>query len=141
MLLQIRPLVRERPPPGGSVYRIFPIGYFRSCQRVEREPPFNEGSGLVLYYKTDADCQVIVVRLREMIHAFEKRTGQRLTYAQLAARSGVARATVESLGSRRGYNATLDTVDKLCEALGCDLTDLVQRTASTKQQLRRPQKG
>lgn len=75
---------------------------------------------------------MIVVRLREMIRAFEMRTGQRLTYAQLAARSGVARATVESLASRPAYNATLDTIDKLCEALQCDLADLIQREVSTR---------
>jgi putative transcriptional regulator len=62
-----------------------------------------------------------------MIRAFEQRAGQRLTYAELAARSGVARATVESLASRPGYNATLETIDRLCDALECDLTDLVHR--------------
>ncbi len=69
--------------------------------------------------------QVIVVRLREMISAFEKRTGEKLTYAKLAERSGIARATIESLASRPAYNATLETIDKLCGALGCGLTDLV----------------
>ncbi len=71
-----------------------------------------------------------------MIRTFEERTGQRLTYAELAARSGVARATVESLASRRGYNATLDTIDKLCEALQCELTDLVRREASPPRTVR-----
>lgn len=80
-----------------------------------------------MYYNTRSapDRQVIVVRLREMIRAFEQRTGKKLTYADLAERSGVARATVESLASRGGYNATLATIDKLCEALECSLVDLV----------------
>lgn len=68
---------------------------------------------------------MIVVRLRETIRAFEQRTGEKLSYAELATRSGVARATIESLASRTGYNATLATIDKLCGALGCTLTDLV----------------
>ena len=68
---------------------------------------------------------MIVVRLRDMIRAYEQRTGQRLSYAQLAERSGVARATIESLASRSAYNATLATINKLCGALECDLTDLV----------------
>ena len=69
---------------------------------------------------------MIVVRLREMIRAYEKGSGEKLTYADLAARSGVARATIESLASRGGYNATLATIDKLCGALGCSLSELVE---------------
>lgn len=69
---------------------------------------------------------MIVVRLRETIRAHEARTGEKLTYAELAARAGIARATIESLASRPAYNATLETIDKLCSALECGLTDLVQ---------------
>lgn len=69
---------------------------------------------------------MIVVRLREMIRAYEQRTGITLSYAQLAERSGVARATIESLASRSAYNTTLATIDKLCDALECNLTELVQ---------------
>ena len=68
---------------------------------------------------------MIEVRLRDMIAAYEKRTGEKLVYADLAKRAGVSRATVESLASRSGCNATLTTIDRLCTALGCALTDLV----------------
>jgi DNA-binding Xre family transcriptional regulator len=60
-----------------------------------------------------------------MIRAYEQRSGVRLTYAELAKRAGLARATVESVASRSAYNATLATIDKLCGALECTLTDLV----------------
>ena len=68
------------------------------------------------------------VKLREAIRAYEERTSQPLTYGELAEKSGVARATIESIGSRPGYNATLSTIDKLCIALDCQLTDLVEHT-------------
>ena len=68
---------------------------------------------------------MIRVKLQEVIRAYEKRTGEPLTYAKLSKMSGVARATIESLGSRSGYNTTLSTIDKLCTALECGLTDLV----------------
>ncbi len=67
-----------------------------------------------------------------MIRAYETGSGKKLTYADLAERSGVARATIESLASRGGYNATLATIDKLCEALGCTLTDLVEHQPNAK---------
>ncbi len=83
---------------------------------------------------------MINVRLREMIRAFEKGSGQKLTYADLAVRSGVARATIESLASRGGYNATLATIDKLCNALGCTMADLVEYrpTGETEKGTKRP---
>ena len=73
---------------------------------------------------------MIVVKLREAIVAFEKRTGTALTYADLAERTGMARATIETLGSRPHYNTTLATIDKLCEALGCGLSDLLEYNQS-----------
>ena len=59
------------------------------------------------------------------MRAYEKRTGERLTYGDLAHRSGLSKATVETLGSRTTYNTTLATIDKLCSALGCGLDDLL----------------
>ena len=59
------------------------------------------------------------------MRAYEKRTGERLTYGDLARRSGLSQATIETLGSRTTYNTTLATVDKLCSALECGLDDLL----------------
>ena len=70
--------------------------------------------------------QVIVIKLREAIAVFEKRTGTTLSYADLAERTGLARATIEALGSRANYNTTLTTIDKLCQTLGCGLSDLLE---------------
>jgi len=48
---------------------------------------------------------------------FEARTGQRITYADLAEATGLSEPTVQSIGSRPDYNATLAVVEKLCVAL------------------------
>ena len=82
--------------------------------------------------RTGCRCQLIVIKLREAIAAYEERTGETLTYAELAAQTGLARATVESLGSRTTYSTTLKTIDKLCETLGCDLHDLLEYRPSKK---------
>lgn len=76
-----------------------------------------------------------------MIRTHEQRTGQKLSYAQLAERSGVARATIESLASRSGYNATLATIDKLCDAMGCRLTDLIHYEPTSDQKSGKRQRG
>lgn len=69
---------------------------------------------------------MIRVRLREAMRAHEERTGRRVTYESLAAEAGIAVATLQSLGSRPGYNATLATVGRICRALGCTPGELLE---------------
>lgn len=68
---------------------------------------------------------MIEIKLRQALEAYRRRTGERLTYQELANRTGLARSTLESMASRPGYNASLAAIDKLCAALGCDLGDLL----------------
>ena len=68
---------------------------------------------------------MIRVRLREAMEGHRRRTGERMTYERLAQTTGLSRRTLESLASRPGYNSTLDTIAKLCHALGCRPGDLL----------------
>lgn len=70
---------------------------------------------------------MIHVRLREVMKLYEERTGQRMTYEILSDKAGLSTSTLQSLGSREGYNATLKTIDKICEVLGCGLDELLER--------------
>ena len=54
-----------------------------------------------------------------------QRTGERITFERLAERTGLSRQTLESLSSRPGYNTTLGTIAKLCQALDCQPSDLL----------------
>ena len=72
----------------------------------------------------------IIVNLREMLHAYEARTGERMTYQLLADRSGIARSTIESLAARPDYNASLRTIAKICSVLGCGPGDLLSLSPS-----------
>jgi DNA-binding Xre family transcriptional regulator len=58
--------------------------------------------------------------------AYRERTGERLTYAMLAERTGLAQATIESVATRRGYNATLDIIARLCAVLECTPAELLE---------------
>lgn len=58
--------------------------------------------------------------------AYAARTGDRMTYDSLAAATGISVATLQSLGSRTTYNATLATIGKLCRVLGCTPGDLLE---------------
>ncbi len=59
----------------------------------------------------------IRIRLRECMDAYEARTGIRITYGDVADATGLSIATVQSIGSRGFYNATLSVVAALCSTL------------------------
>ena len=65
------------------------------------------------------------VKLREAMEEHRRRTGERMTYELLAKRTGLSRATLESLATRHTYNTRLSTIEKLCIALGCKPGDLL----------------
>jgi putative transcriptional regulator len=63
------------------------------------------------------------------MRAYTQRTGERMTYELLASRSGLSRATVESIGTRNGYNATLKVIARISGALDCPLDALLELVA------------
>lgn len=71
------------------------------------------------------------VKLRKAMEEHRRRTGERMTYELLAKRTGLSRATLESLATRPTYNTRLSTIEKLCIALDCDPGDLLELTDSS----------
>lgn len=78
-------------------------------------------------YPDELYCQYkMKIKLREQMAAYRARTGEALTYAQLAERTGLSRASLESLGTRSSYNATLATIERICRALECTPGELLE---------------
>lgn len=69
---------------------------------------------------------MIEVKLREAMETYRRRTGERLTYQTLAERTGLARSTLESIATRRDYNANLSTINKICKVLRCEPVTLLE---------------
>jgi len=67
----------------------------------------------------------IRIRLRECMDLYEARTGFRITYSDLANATGLSVATLQSIGSRERYNATLEVLERLCNTLGVDPSELI----------------
>jgi transcriptional regulator with XRE-family HTH domain len=67
----------------------------------------------------------IHIRLRECLELYEHRTGNRLSYRELARRAGVSEDTIESIASRSSYNPTLRTLERLCDALNVSPNELL----------------
>lgn len=57
---------------------------------------------------------------------YRRRTAQRMTYKRLAELTGLAQGTLEVMGRRLGYNATLATIERICRALDLQLDDVVE---------------
>ena len=68
---------------------------------------------------------LILVKLREAMVEYRRRTGEKMTYEILAAKTGLSKATLESLASRNSYNTRLTTIEKICLALNCSPGDLL----------------
>ncbi len=58
--------------------------------------------------------------LRAALNAYEARTGLRVTYEELSARTGIAEDTLKSLATRPDYNATLKILTTIAGVLNCD---------------------
>jgi len=65
------------------------------------------------------------VKLREMMDSYERSTGERLTYALIAERTGVSVETLQSIATRATYNTRLSTIVALCYLLKCEIGELV----------------
>ena len=69
---------------------------------------------------------MIVVKLREAMEAYRRRSGQRMTYEQLAELTGIAHSTLRSIGSRLGYRPALGNIERICRALDVTPGDLLE---------------
>ncbi len=86
---------------------------------------------------------MIVVKLREAMEAYRRRTGKRITYEQLAESTGIARGTLQQIGSRLDYHPTLANVEKLCRALDVppgDLLEIIDDPPKPKRKAKRTKK-
>ena len=66
------------------------------------------------------------IRLRECLAQHAERTGRRLSYRELATKAGLSYDTLKAIGSRPNYNASLRTVERLCDALGVTPFELLE---------------
>ena len=69
---------------------------------------------------------MIVVKLKEAMQGYRRRTGRKMTYAILEEATGLAAQTLGSIASREGYNTTLATIDKLCRELEVTPAELLE---------------
>ena len=72
--------------------------------------------------------------------AYKRHTGERMTYEILAERTGLATGTLQNMGSRPRYNASLATLARICKALDVTPGDLLELIDDPPKPKRRPKK-
>ena len=86
---------------------------------------------------------MIAIKLREAIERYKRQKHERMTYEILAQRTGLAKGTLQNIGSRDDYNATLELIEKLCRALDVspgDLLELVDAPPKAKRKAKKHNK-
>lgn len=58
----------------------------------------------------------------------ECRENRVVTLIEVAEATGIHRMTLSKIADRRGYNATVDVLDRLCNYFGCRIEQLVDHT-------------
>lgn len=69
---------------------------------------------------------MIVVKLRDAIEAYRRRTFQKLTYEGLSSRCGVSVSVLKKIATVWKYRPSLDTIEKICRALEVTPGDLLE---------------
>ncbi|WP_414711289.1 helix-turn-helix domain-containing protein [Spongiibacter sp. UBA1325] len=62
-----------------------------------------------------------------MLSEKEFREGTSVTMKDVAEATGIHPVTLSKIGKNRGYNPSLDIVDRLCEYFDCEVNDLLVR--------------
>ena len=86
------------------------------------------------------DSVMVIVKLKEAMLEYWRRTGQKITYEELSARTGLASGTLQSIATRKGYLPTLANVEKMCRALEVPFHDMVEMIDDPPKPKRQPKK-
>ncbi len=69
---------------------------------------------------------MIRFRLKELIAEKEFQEGRRVTMEGISQATGIHRTTLSKIANNKGYNATTDVLDKLCEYFDVELGQVAE---------------
>jgi putative transcriptional regulator len=74
----------------------------------------------------------IAVSVRFRLHEVLAERSEELSQSELSRRSGVSLTTVNAIALNKTRQVSLETLDKLCEALGVEPGELLERDESRR---------
>ena len=69
---------------------------------------------------------MIIIKLKEAMQAYRRRTARKLTYATLHEATGISIQALSSMANREDYNPTVGNIDKVCRELGVTPAELLE---------------
>ncbi len=72
---------------------------------------------------------MIRIKLKQLLDDKAFREGRRITHNEVSEATGIARATVNRIANKPGYNTTTDSVDALCKYFACTPCELLEYIA------------
>jgi DNA-binding Xre family transcriptional regulator len=69
---------------------------------------------------------VIRFRLKELVAEREFKEGRVITLSEIAASTGIHRATLSKIANERGYNTGTENIDRLCTYFECAVSDVIE---------------
>lgn len=69
---------------------------------------------------------MIRIKLKQLLDDKAFKEGRRITLNEVSSKTGIARATINRIANKPGYNTTTDNIDLLCRYLGCTPCELME---------------
>lgn len=69
---------------------------------------------------------MIRIRLKQLLDDKAFAEGRRITLNEVSEVTGVARATINRIANKPGYNTTTDNIDALCRYFACTPCELLE---------------
>ena len=73
---------------------------------------------------------MIRLKIKELLAEASFRKGERVRLEDVAAATGIHRATLSALSSPRSCNTSTDNLDRLCHYFGCQIQDIAEYVPS-----------
>ena len=69
---------------------------------------------------------MIRIKLKQLLDDKAFKEGRRITLNEVSSKTGIARATINRIANKPGYNTTTDNIEALCRYLDCTPCDLIE---------------
>ena len=69
---------------------------------------------------------MIRIKLKQLLDDKAFKEGRRITLNEVSVQTGIARATINRIANKAGYNTTTDNIEALCRYLDCTPCDLIE---------------
>ena len=79
-----------------------------------------------MIWSNQKGIEMIRFRLKELMAEKEFQDGKRLTLEQVSKATEIHRTTLSKIANNKGYNATTDILDKLCEYFDVELGQVAE---------------